>query len=102
MLGDIVNILLSYNLVIKLAKKLDLPESIISKMYVTQAAASGVGLVHIAVYTRLTRCILWSKHSGKSGVAGLRECRLGYQQSPQPSYILITSTPSFILHDMPT
>lgn len=43
MLGDIVNILLGYNLVIKLAKKLDLPESVISKMYVTQGAASGVG-----------------------------------------------------------
>jgi hypothetical protein len=43
MLGDIVNILLGYNLIIKLAKKLDLPESIVSKMYMTQAAASGVG-----------------------------------------------------------
>lgn len=43
MLGDIVNMLLGYNLVIKLAKKLDLPESVVSKMMVTQAAASGVG-----------------------------------------------------------
>lgn len=42
-LGDIVNILLNYNLIVKLAKKLDLPESILAKMYMTNAVAAGVG-----------------------------------------------------------
>lgn len=42
-LGDITNVLLNYNLIVKLAKKLDLPESILTKMYMTNAVAAGVG-----------------------------------------------------------
>lgn len=43
LLGDITNILLSYNLIIKLAKKLELPESVITKMMVTNGFAAAVG-----------------------------------------------------------
>jgi hypothetical protein len=37
--------MLNYNLIVKLAKKLDLPESIMSRIYVNNAVAAGVGCV---------------------------------------------------------
>jgi hypothetical protein len=37
--------MLNYNLIVKLAKKLDLPESIMSRIYVNNAVAAGVGFV---------------------------------------------------------
>jgi hypothetical protein len=37
--------MLNYNLIVKLAKKLDLPESIMSRIYVNNAVAAGVGYV---------------------------------------------------------
>lgn len=48
LLGDIINVLLNYNLIVKLAKKLDLPESILTKMYMTNAVAAGVGFIPLA------------------------------------------------------
>jgi hypothetical protein len=47
LLGDLVNIMLNYNLIVKLAKKLDLPESIMSRIYVNNAVAAGVGWVSL-------------------------------------------------------
>jgi hypothetical protein len=43
--------MLNYNLIVKLAKKLDLPESIMSRIYVNNAVAAGVGWVPIFLAT---------------------------------------------------
>jgi hypothetical protein len=43
LLGDIVNVLLNYNLVVKPAKRLDLPSDLIARMQLNNAISAGVG-----------------------------------------------------------
>jgi len=43
LLGDIVNMLLNYNLVVKPAKKLDLPNDLVSRMMLNNAISAGIG-----------------------------------------------------------
>jgi len=45
--GDVTNALLGYNLVTKQAKKIDVPDSLISKMQLNTLIAAGVGIVPI-------------------------------------------------------
>jgi hypothetical protein len=48
--------MLNYNLIVKLAKKLDLPESIMSRIYVNNAVAAGVGFVPLVGDVALGKC----------------------------------------------
>lgn len=43
LLGDIVNALLNYTLVLKPSKKLDLPSDLVARMQLNNAISAGIG-----------------------------------------------------------